>query len=235
MSIQKNLSVRTFFMAVLATSLALPALALSKNKLDARVRDLTDYFQTMQKDPDTAVPAEILQKAEGLIIMRTYKVGFIFGASGGDGIAIVKNKTTGQWGPVGFLKAGEGSFGFLAGGQREDMVLVLMNSDGLKVLTDPNLKLGVDIRATAGPKSMGDQANLQTENTPVLVYRDTKGIYGGASLQTGAVFPDSADNKKYYGEKLPMEDILVGGKVQPTEAAKALAAKIEQYAKPAAK
>jgi SH3 domain-containing YSC84-like protein 1 len=219
----------------LAASLTLPAMAISKNKLDARVRDLTDYFVKMQKDPDTAIPAEILRKADGLIIMRTYKVGFIVGASGGDGIAIVKNQTTGQWGPVGFLKAGEGSFGFLAGGQREDMVLVLMNSEGLKVLTDPTLKLGVDLAATAGPKSMGEEANLKTQNTPVLIYRDTRGIYGGASLQTGTVFPDSGDNKKYYGEKLPMEDILVNGKVQPTEAAKALAAKIEEYAKPKAK
>lgn len=235
MTTKTNPTIRIVFAAVLATSLALPALAASKNKLDARVRDLTDYFETVQKDRENAVPAEILQKAEGLIIMRKYKAGFIVGVAGGDGVAIVKNKTTGQWGPVGFLTAGEGSFGFLAGGQRSDIILVLMNSDSLKVLTNPNLKLGVDIRCTAGPKSMGDQANLKTDNTPVLIYRDTKGIYGGASLQTGGIFPDAPDNNKYYGEKLTMEEILVRGKVQPTEAAKALAAKIDEYAKPAAK
>jgi lipid-binding SYLF domain-containing protein len=215
----------------LALSLAVPALAESKHKLDSRIRDLTDYFESVQKDSDNAVPAEILKKAEGLIIMRTYKAGFIIGVAGGGGVAIVKNKTTGQWGPVGFIKGGEGSFGFQAGGQRSDAILVLMNSDGVKVLTDPTLKLGVDVRATAGPKSMGDQANLKTENTPVLIYSDTKGLYGGASLQTGGIFPDSGDNKKYYGKKLTMEEILVEGKVEPTEAAKQLAAKIEEYAK----
>jgi len=114
--------------------------------------------------------------------MRTYKAGFIVGLSGGGGVAIVKNKTTHKWGPIGFLKAGEGSFGFQAGGQRDDLILVLMNSDGVKLLTDANWKLGVDVRATAGPKSAGDQANLKTDKTPVLVYSNTRGVYGGASL-----------------------------------------------------
>jgi SH3 domain-containing YSC84-like protein 1 len=209
-----------FFATVLAASIAVPALAESKNKLDARVRDLTDYFETVQKDADTAVPAEILSKAEGLVIMRTYKAGFIVGVAGGHGVALVKNKTTGKWGPVGFLKSGEGSFGFQAGGQRSDMILVLMNSDALKLLTDTNLKLGVDVRATAGPKSAGDQANLKTDKTPVLIYSDTKGIYGSASLETGGLFPDSGDNEDYYGKKLTMSEIIVGGKIEPTEAAK---------------
>ncbi len=217
---------------LLAASMALPAAAASKNKLDARVRDFADYFESVQKDAANAVPAEVLQKAEGLIIFRSYKVGFIIGVAGGGGVAIVKNKTTSQWGPVGFLKGGEGSFGFQAGGQRSDLILVLMNSDGVKVLTDPNWKLGVDVRATVGPKSMGDQANLKLDSTPVLVYGDTKGLYGGASLQTGGIFPDSGDNKDYYGKKLTMSEILIEGKVTPTEAAKSLATKIEQYAHP---
>ena len=46
------------------------------------------------------------------------------------------------------------------------MILVLMNSDGVKLLTEPNMKLGVDVRATVGPKSAGDQANLKTDKTP---------------------------------------------------------------------
>ena len=232
---QINRIMNTFFATVLAASVAVPALAESKHKIDARVRDLTDYFETVQKEADNAVPAEILSKAGGLIIMRTYKAGFIFGVAGGHGVAIVKNSTTGKWGPVGFLKGGEGSFGFQAGGQRSDMIILLMNSDGVKALTDPNLKLGVDIRATAGPKSVGDQANLKTDMTPVLIYSDTRGAYGGASLQTGGVFPDSGENKKYYGKKLSMAEIVVDDKVEPTEAAKLLGDKIEEYAKPAKK
>jgi lipid-binding SYLF domain-containing protein len=235
MKTQINRTMNTFFATVLAASIAVPALAETKNKLDARVRDLTDYFEKVQKDKETAVPAEILSKAEGMIIMRTYKAGFIVGVAGGHGVAIVKNKTTGKWGPVGFIKSGEGSFGFQAGGQRSDVILVLMNSDGVKVLTDPNFKIGADVSATAGPKSGGGQANFETDKTPVLIYSDTKGAYGGASLETGGVFPDAGDNKDYYDKKLTMTEILVDGKVEPTEAAKLLAGKIQEYAKAAKK
>jgi len=230
-----NRKLNTFFATVFAVSLAGAALADSKNELDARVRDLTDYFEKVQKDTANAVPAEILRKAEGLVIMRTRKAGFIVGVAAGGGVAVVKNKSTGKWGPVGFLKAGEGSFGFQAGGQRSDVILVLMNSDAIKLLTDANFKIGADVRATVGPKSAGDQANLKTDQTPVLIYSDTKGVFGGASLQTGGLFPDSGDNEEYYGKKLTMSEILVGEKAEPTEAAKLLGDKIEQYAKPATK
>src|SRR5262249_48151768 len=106
-------------------------------------------------------------------------------------------------------------------------------SEGLKVLTNPNLKLGADVRVTAGPLSAGDQANFKTDNTPVLVYGDTKGLFGGAALETGGIFPDEGDNEEYYDKKLTVSEILLEGKVEPTEAARTLAAKIEEYAKPA--
>jgi len=224
---------RSRVLGFLLTALALATIAASKSKLDSRVRDLTDYFQSVQQDSSKAVPAEILSKAEGLVIMRDYKAGFIVGLSGGHGVAIVKNKATRTWGPVGFVKAGEGSFGFQAGAQRDDLILVLMNSDGLSVLTNPNLKLGVDVRATLGPKSAGDQANFKTDKTPVLVYGDTKGLFGGAAIETGGLFPDGGDNEEYYDQKISVNEVLTGGKVQPTPAAKLLAEKIEQYAKPA--
>jgi lipid-binding SYLF domain-containing protein len=233
MKSQRNSNLRLLLATVLVASLVAQAWAASKNKLDARVRDLTEYFDKVQQDPNKAVPGEVLGKARGLVIMRNYKAGFIVGVSGGHGVAILKDKTTGQWGPVGFVKAGEGSFGFQAGVQRNDMILALMNSEGIKILTDRNFKLGVDVRATLGPMSAGDQANFKTDTTPVLVYGDTRGLFGGAALETGGVSPDGGDNEDYYGKKISMSEILVGGQVEPTEAAKLLSAKIEQYAMPA--
>ena len=51
---------------LLLTACALASVAASKNKLDSRVRDLTDYFEKVQQDSSKAVPADILSKAEGL-------------------------------------------------------------------------------------------------------------------------------------------------------------------------
>jgi lipid-binding SYLF domain-containing protein len=228
-----NSNLRRVLVTALAGGLALSTWAASKNKLDGRARDLADYFESVQRDASKAVPAQVLANAQGLVIMRNYKAGFIIGVSGGHGVAIARNQTTHQWGPIGFVKAGEGSFGFQAGAQRSDLIFVLMNSEGLKILTNPNLKVGVDVRVTAGPVSAGDQANLKTDNTPILLYGDTKGLFGGAALETGGIFPDGGDNQEYYGKDLTMEQIILEQKVEPTEAAKMLAQKIEQYAKPA--
>jgi len=230
-----NSKLRLVLVATVAAGLAVSAWAASKNKLDARARDLTDYFDSVQRQASKAVPAQVLAGAQGLVIMRNYKAGFIVGVSGGHGVAIAKTRTTGKWGPIGFVKAGEGSFGFQAGAQRSDLIFVLMNSEGMKILTDPNLKLGVDVRVTAGPASAGDQANFKTDNTPILAYGDTKGLFGGAALETGGIFPDEGDNEEYYGKKLTVAEIVLDGKVEPTEAAKMLASKIEEYAKPAVK
>jgi lipid-binding SYLF domain-containing protein len=225
-------NLRTMLVALAGASLVCSAFAASKNKLDAKVRDLTDYFDKFQQDAPKAVPAEVLNKAAGVVILRSYKAGFIIGAEGSGGVALVKDKD-GKWGPVGFVKGGEGSFGFQAGAQRSDVILILMNSDGLSLLTNPNLKMGVDVRVTAGPVSTGDQANLKLDQTPVLAYSTTKGLFGGASLQTGGLFPDADSNEEYYGKKLTMSEILVDKKIEPTEAAVQLAQKIDQYAKPA--
>ena len=87
MKTRTNSQIRMFLAAVLAGSLALPAFAESKNKLDSEIRDLADYFETVQKEAQNAVPAEILSKAQGIIIMRNYKAGFIVGVSGGSGVS----------------------------------------------------------------------------------------------------------------------------------------------------
>ncbi|MBE7498868.1 MAG: hypothetical protein HS113_00850 [Verrucomicrobiales bacterium] len=105
-----------------------------------------------------------------------------------------------------------------------------------RLLTLALLVTGLACSAWAESKNKLDaRVRDLTDNTPVLVYSDTRGVFGGAALETGGLFPDGGDNKNYYGEEFTMSEILVGGKVEPTEAATLLAQKIEHYAKPQAK
>jgi hypothetical protein len=101
MKTRANYLVAGLLGAALAVGVAVPALAASGNKLDAEVRDLTDYFETVQKDRTKAVPAQILSKAEGIIIMRNYKAGFIIGAAGGVGCHHGQEHDYEQMGPGG--------------------------------------------------------------------------------------------------------------------------------------
>jgi len=216
---------------VLAACLTLPVLATTKEKLDSRVGELAGYFQAVQSNPATAVPAEVLQKAEGLVIMHGYRGGLVLGYAGGEGLVIVKDKTTGQWGPVAFVRGAQGTFGFQGGAEQTDFVLALMNTNALETITSAAMSPGAAARATAGDKSAGDQAYYTFEKGSVLVYGQWQGLYGGACLQSGWLVPDSGANKKYYGKELTPREILMDGQVEPTEAAKGLASKIEQFAR----
>ena len=123
-------------------------------------------------------------------------------------------------------------------GQHYDYEMSGIFFEGLEI-PRPDVNLGVGSGSHGAQTATvlkGVEAVLLDERPDyLLIYGDTKGVYGGASLQTGGLFPDSGDNQEYYGKKLTMSEILVGGKVEPTEAAKLLGNKIEEYGKPATK
>ncbi len=219
-----------------ANGLAFSLQAASTAELDTQIRERTASFVALQLDPEKRIPPEVLRKAEGLVLLQRVKAGFIFAYEGGGGVAIVKDKKTGKWSPVGLLKAGTASFGLQAGGQKSFVVLVLMNATGTRLLIDSSTKIGADAHATAGPHTAGTGTDLTGEETPVLVYSDVGGLFAGASIEGGSLSPDNKANAAYYSQPLiTMKEILFEQKVKPTEPAQELAAKIEEYSKPAKK
>ena len=217
--------------ALAAASLAWTALAVEKAELDQKARKLVAKFEKMQQKPDKRIPAETLRKAEGIILLDRTKAGFIFAYQGGAGAAMVKDKKSGKWSPIAFMKADEASLGFQVGGQQSFLVILLMNSEGTQLLTDPTIEIGGEARGTAGDKSAGVEETASSAPRPVLVYDDRKGLFGGAALKGGALAPDEEGNGAYYGNPLTIKQILFEKKAQPTEVAVALATKIALYSK----
>ena len=68
-----------------------------------------------------------LRDAEGIIILRQFKVGLGFGVKAGGGIAMVRDKKTGKWSAPSFMKGGEGSWGLQIGAQGIVHIFLLMN------------------------------------------------------------------------------------------------------------
>ena len=64
----------------------------------------------------------------------------------------------------------------------------------------------------------------------MVIYDDREGLFGGAAIKGGAISPDHDANRVYYGESANMQEILFDKKFKPTESAKTLAGKIDQYA-----
>ena len=213
-------------------ALAVSARAIDKAELDKRVRTLTVKFEALQAKPDKRIPAENLRKALGIILLDRTKAGFIFAYQGGGGLALVRDAKSKRWSPPAFLKANEASLGFQIGGQQSFVVILLMNTNATRALTDASINFGGEASGTAG-NSSGKAEGIVTDDGSQLmqVYTDATGLYGGAAIKGGALEPDPEANVAYYGQSLTPKEILFDHKGKPTEAATTLTQKITQSSK----
>jgi len=198
-------------------------------QLEEKAQKLLAKFDTMQ-NTEKRVPADILKKAQGIVLLDRTKAGFVFAYEGGGGIAMAKDAKD-KWGPVSFMSANEASLGFQIGGQQSFMVIVILTKDAASRLSGSVFEFGGEARGTAGDQSSGAEGKLSSDERPVMVYDERQGLFGGAAIKGGKVSPDDRANEKYYGKVLSAREILSGEGVKPTKAAEQFVEKIERYSK----
>lgn len=229
------MKIKPILLGLALLGLAVSATAVEKKELEGRLSKLTAQFEALQQKADKRVPAEVLRKAQGIILLDRTKAGFIFAYQGGAGVALVKDPKSEKWSPAAFLKADEASLGFQIGGEQAFYVILLMDTNATSRLTNPQAEFGGEARGTAGDVSAGEGVRFSSHAQSVLIFSDRKGLYGGATIKGGAVSPDEAANRVYYGQPLTLKDILFDKKVKPTESASELARKVIQHSKDAKK
>ena len=186
--------------ALLAASLlALPAHAASDEETMID-RSLT-VLRELQGIPDTRIPDLLLSRAEGIVILpANVKVGLIFGARFGNGVMMVRNEDRTWSNPV-FVSSGGGSWGFQAGGQVSDIVLVLTTRESVEGITDGKLTLGADASVAAGPVGRTAMASTSvTFDAEVYAYSKSQGLFAGVSLEGNGIFIWKKANKRFYGD-----------------------------------
>lgn len=217
---------KTNAIGLMVLGFACSSFAIDKVELDNRIQKLTARFEALQQKSDRNIPAENLRKAQGIILLDRTKAGFLFAYQGGGGVALVRDSASDKWSPAAFLTANEASLGFQVGGEQTFYVILLMNTNATRLLTEPAFEVGGEARGTAGETSSGVKGIVNSPDQPFLVYDDRKGLYGGAAIKGGAIAPDDEGNRVYYGRPLTMKEILFEKKVPPTEAAVKLAERI---------
>jgi lipid-binding SYLF domain-containing protein len=208
------------FAAVLAvTGFACSAFAADTSKIDARLDAAKATIDQIMSVPDKAVPDQIAQQATCIgVIPGTVKGAFIVGGEYGQGV--VTCRTPHGWSAPVFIKLAGGSFGFQAGGQVTDLMLVAVNDKGFQDLLKSKFKIGGNVAAAAGP--VGRDISGATDwklNSELLTYSRSKGLFAGIDL-TGAVVQQNLDDTKafYGGAAMPFEKILRGGVAVPSAA-----------------
>jgi len=194
-----------------------------------RINEAKEFLDDIMEAPDTEIPAALFENCKGIVIMKQYKAGFIFGIKGGYGIAMAKDEKTGEWSPPAFVKSGEGSYGVQIGGQAVDSILLIMNKEGMEMLMKTKFKIGVDGSVAAGPVGRDASAKLGP-GTAILVYSRARGLYAGATIEGGLIINDDKANEQFYGIKgITVQDILFANTVEVPDAARPLIEALKKY------
>jgi SH3 domain-containing YSC84-like protein 1 len=194
-----------------------------------RVQTSSTILSQIMSAPDRAIPDGIMSGAKCIaIIPSSLKASFIFGANYGKGVATCRTEQ-GWSAPVFFLMTG-GSFGFQAGGQASDLVLIIRTDDGMQHLLQSKFKLGADASAAAGPVGRDAQAATDlTMRAQVLTYSRARGLFLGVSLGGAVIRQDQADTQAFYGKDWTFYSLL-NGEVTATKDSLVLLNTVEKYA-----
>ena len=168
--------------------------------------------------PDKGIPEEIMGSAKCVAVVPSLvKGGFVFGGAHGRGMATCR--TADGWSaPAPFAITG-GSFGFQIGLQGVDLVMVIMNDNGMQNLLSSKFKLGVDGSVAAGP--VGRHAEGSTDwkmRSEVLTYSRARGLFAGVTVNGASITQDKDATRELYGRLVPFKTILTGAVATPQNA-----------------
>jgi SH3 domain-containing YSC84-like protein 1 len=205
-----------------------------QTKAADRVQAAADVLNDIQGAPDKGIPQEVLGSAECVAVVPSMlKGGFIVGAKYGRGLASCR--TPKGWSAPAFFVVTGGSVGFQIGGQAVDLVMLIMNKDGMKHLLSSEFALGADASVAAGPVGRHAEGNTDWKmRAEVLTYSRARGLFAGVSLNGAQIKQDKDSTREFYGRMVPFRTSLIG-EIDPPAGANAFLTTLAQWAQDAAK
>lgn len=217
---------KLLFIGLVATLTTSQGWAEETQKAQEVVDSALETLKTFNSDPEMDTFRTNLNGAQGVLIVPSQVKGaFIFGASGGSGTLLARDKS-GQWSPPAFYNLGSVSFGLQAGGEKSEVILLVMTEKGVDSMLTSKVQLGADLKVAVGGAGGGGQV----ATADVISFARSKGAFAGVSLDGAIVSPKKKLNQAYYGEEVSPADILVRRSVEPPSQASALVDAVAQAA-----
>ena len=223
---------------VLVASLCFLSIAADEStketKAADRARAAAEVLNEIQGAPDNRIPQEVLGSAECVAVVPSMlKGGFVFGAKYGRGLASCR--TPKGWSAPAFFIVKGGSFGLQIGGQAVDLVMLIMNNDGMQHLLSSKFELGADASVAAGPVGRHAEGNTDWKmRAQVLTYSRARGVFGGLTLNGAQIKQDKDSTREFYGRMVPFRTALTG-EIEPPAAANPFLSTLAKWAQEAAK
>ncbi len=194
---------------ILLISAAMPAYA-GQKELSIAHNTLRVLKQIMMA-PDRRLPKDLMRNAYAIaVIPDVLKVGLVFGGRRGEGLISVKTPD-GTWSNPSFLTLTGGSFGFQAGVQSTDVILVFRTQRGVDSIVHGKFTLGADASVAAGP--VGRDAHAATDaqlKAEIYSYSRSRGLFAGVALSGAVLSIDHDANHAVYGQGVTPRRIFDG-------------------------
>lgn len=203
----------TVAMAIAMAATTATAADISQKAAD-RVKEAAMTLREIHAVPDKDIPQELWDRADCVIVIPSLKkAAFIIGGEYGKGL--MSCRRNGAWGAPIFMEMQKGSWGFQIGAESIDLVLLVMNPNGVNKLLNNKVSLGADASVAAGP--VGRSAHAATDaqlKSEILSWSRAQGLFAGIDISGGVLKPDTDDNVQLYGKNVSAENVVLEGKVK---------------------
>lgn len=195
---------------------AAPYLARAE-KASERLDQAATVFEEIMSAGDKGIPQDLLDKAHCIVIVPgVKKLALGVGGKYGRGFVTCRTATNRNWGPPGAVRMEGGSIGWQIGGSESDVILLVMNDEGMRKLLESKFTLDADAGVAAGPVGRTAQASTDAKMTAqILSYSRSRGLFAGLSIGGATLRNDLDENKELYGKPLTNKEIATGNVAAP--------------------
>ncbi|KAF2677107.1 DUF500-domain-containing protein [Lentithecium fluviatile CBS 122367] len=157
------------------------------------------------------IPTEVIRNAKGLAIFTTMRSGLWVSGAGGSGV-LLGRMADGTWSPPSGIMLHTVGLGFLVGVDIYDCVVVINTQEALDAFSSIRCTLGGEVSAVAGPVGAGGllETEVHKRQAPVFTYLKSRGFYAGVQMDGTIIIERTDENERFYGERIPVKDILAG-------------------------
>jgi lipid-binding SYLF domain-containing protein len=225
------MSFKTGTLGVLATAALASTMAVAAEEPSEQVKRMdaaATVLDEIMGTPDKGIPEELLDSAKCVaVIPSMVKIGFVFGGRHGRGIATCR--TANGWSaPAPFSVTG-GSWGLQIGGEAVDVVMLVMNDQGMEKMLSSKFKIGADASAAAGPVGRHVEGTTDWKmRAEVLTYSRARGAFAGLTVNGASITQDKDGTRILYSRMVPSAEILTG-KVKAPEGSHTFLATVRKY------
>jgi lipid-binding SYLF domain-containing protein len=183
----------------------------TKTDVDERLQSAAKVLRELENTPDKGIPNDVFTGAKCVAVVPSMiKGGFVFGGRHGRGVATCR-LANGHWSAPAFFTVTGGSWGAQIGVEDVQLVMMIMNDEGMRHLLNDKFQIGGEASASAGPVGREASANTSWKmSTEILTYSRSKGLFAGLDLGGTQVERDGDSTKAFYGKDLANKTVLDG-------------------------